>query len=161
MITSFLPIIDKNTTRIVVGTMPSVDSLRFSQYYGHPRNQFWKIFFSIFEGGRAPLDYEDKTNTAKQHGVGLWDVLATCERKGSLDSNISDERFNDFLALLKEYPGVRMLIFNGQNSSKYFRKVFGQIPGVEYRIMPSTSPAHASLNFEQKLTEWKSVLLSE
>jgi len=160
MVSSFSPIIDKNTTRIVVGTMPSVDSLRFSEYYGNPRNQFWKIIFSVFEGGRLPNDYDDKVTTARLHGIGLWDVLASCNREGSLDSNISDESFNDFPALLKRYPNVRTLIFNGQNSYKYFMKVYGQLDGVEYKVMPSTSPANAMKNFEAKLMEWKEALCS-
>ncbi|BEG98820.1 DNA-deoxyinosine glycosylase [Bacteroides sedimenti] len=158
MISCFSPVVDNNTTRIVVGTMPSVDSLRFSEYYGNPRNQFWKILFSVFEDGRQPAGYEDKIATAQKHGVGLWDILASCKREGSLDSNIKDESFNDFPLLLQRYSNVRILIFNGQNSYKYFLKVHGQLPGVEYRVMPSTSPANAAKNFEAKLKEWKEAL---
>ena len=143
---------------MVVGTMPSVDSLRFSEYYGNPRNQFWKILFSVFEGNRVPLNYEDKVATARLHGIGLWDILASCKRQGSLDSNIKEESFNDFPALLKEYPNVRMLIFNGQNSYKYFLKAYGQLPGIEYRVMPSTSPANAMKNFETKRKEWEDAM---
>ena len=72
MITCFPPIIDKDTTRIVVGTMPSVDSLRFGEYYGNSRNQFWKILFAVFEGGRVPADYEDKVATAHRHAAPLY-----------------------------------------------------------------------------------------
>jgi hypoxanthine-DNA glycosylase len=160
MINCFSPIVDKETTRMVVGTMPSVDSLRFSEYYGNPRNQFWKILFSVFEGGRIPADYEDKVSTAKSHGVGLWDILASCKREGSLDSNIKDELLNDFPTLLKDHPNIKMLIFNGQNSYKYFLKAYGQLPGIEYKVMPSTSPANAMKNFDAKLKEWKEVLCS-
>ena len=158
MINCFSPIIDKDTTRMVVGTMPSVDSLRFSEYYGNSRNQFWKILFSVFEGSRVPLNYEDKVATARCHGIGLWDILASCKRQGSLDSNIKEESFNDFPALLKEYPNVRMLIFNGQNSYKYFLKTYGQLPGIEYWVMPSTSPANAMKNFETKKKEWEDAM---
>lgn len=160
MITCFSPIIDKNTTRIVVGTMPSVDSLRFGEYYGNSRNQFWKILFAVFEGGRVPADYEDKVATAHRYGIGLWDILASCKREGSLDSNIKEESLNDFPALLKEHPNVKILIFNGQNSYKYFLKAYGQLPGIEYRVMPSTSPANAMKNFEAKQKEWEVALLS-
>jgi G:T/U mismatch-specific DNA glycosylase len=158
MISCFSPIVDKDTTRMVVGTMPSVDSLRFSEYYGNPRNQFWKILFSVFEGGRIPADYEDKVATAKSHGVGLWDILASCKREGSLDSNIKDESLNDFPTLLKDHPNIKMLIFNGQNSYKYFLKAYEQLPGIEYKVMPSTSPANAMKNFDAKLKEWEEVL---
>ncbi len=158
MISSFSPIIEMGTTRMVVGTMPSVDSLRFGQYYGHPRNQFWKILFSVFEDGRVPLDYDDKVVTAKRHGIGLWDILASCKREGSLDSRIKDESFNDFPTLLREHPHVKMLIFNGQNSYKYFLKAYGQLPGIDYRVMPSTSPANAMKSFEIKRKEWEEAL---
>lgn len=160
MISCFSPIVDKDTTRMVVGTMPSVDSLRFSEYYGNPRNQFWKILFSVFEDGRTPADYDDKVATAKSHGVGLWDILASCKREGSLDSNIKDESLNNFPALLKDHPNIKMLIFNGQNSYKYFLKAYGQLSGIEYRVMPSTSPANAMKNFDAKLKEWEEVLCS-
>jgi len=158
MISCFFPIIDKETTCMVVGTMPSVESLRYSEYYGNSRNQFWKILFSIFEGGRIPVDYNDKVATARLHGIGLWDILAACKREGSLDSNIKEESFNDFPALLKEFPNVKVLIFNGQNSYKYFLKAYGQLSGVEYRVMPSTSPANAMKNFEAKLKEWEEAM---
>jgi len=161
MISCFSPIVDKDTTRMVVGTMPSVDSLRFTEYYGNSRNQFWKILFSVFEGGRIPVDYEDKVSTAKSHGIGLWDILASCKREGSLDSNIKEEQFNDFPTLLKDHPNIKMLIFNGQNSYKYFLKAYGQLPGIEYKVMPSTSPANAMKNFDAKLKEWEEVMCLE
>ena len=101
MITCFPPIIDKDTTRIVVGTMPSVDSLRFGEYYGNSRNQFWKILFAVFEGGRVPADYEDKVATAHRHGIGLWDILVSCKREGSLDSILKKNRSTIFRRCLK------------------------------------------------------------
>lgn len=154
MLYSFAPLIGQSATQLVIGTMPSVDSLTARQYYAHPRNQFWPIIFALFANGRAPADYTDKTTTLLNHHIGLWDSLASCCRPGSLDSAITSPVPNDFPALLRKYAGVKKLLFNGQKSYQFFVRAHG-LPDRTFFILPSTSPAHASKNFEQKLQQWK------
>ncbi len=158
MLSCFAPVIDQYTTKIVVGTMPGTDSLKAGEYYAHKRNQFWKIIYDIFEGGRTPIDYSDKLNTLLAHRIGLWDILAFCEREGSLDSEIKNETVNDFPGLLSHFSNVGTLIFNGQNSYKYFKKAFGDLEGIAYAVMPSTSSANATKGVIEKMKFWQQVL---
>ncbi|TAL37001.1 MAG: DNA-deoxyinosine glycosylase [Spirochaetes bacterium] len=158
MIRSFPPIADSSSRILILGSMPGVMSLDKKEYYGNPANKFWKIMFAVF-GAPGSDNYRDKLRLLKNNAVALWDVLESCEREGSLDSEIRNERPNDIGALVKKYPGIRCLLFNGKSVAKLFKKHHGAdtLPGLEARILPSTSPAHA-VSFEVKYAEWKRVI---
>lgn len=152
---SFKPSIDENTRQIIIGTMPSAASLAAQQYYAHPQNKFWPIVCEIFTGKEPPSDYQSRLHILLKNKTGLWDSLAFCERKGSLDKDIKEEKPNDFTTLLKKYPKVKRLVFNGKNAQAFFIKYFGRLDGVEYIALPSTSPANAALSYKEKLKTWK------
>lgn len=153
---SFAPLLDENTKTMIIGTMPGVASLEAGEYYAHPRNTFWLIMARLFNNGAAFSDYEEKKSCLLAQGIGLWDNLQYCERSGSLDSNIKSEIPNDFEALLKQYPNVQKLLFNGQKSFQFFKKFHPKLlVQLECHSLPSTSPANATLRFEDKLQEWK------
>ena len=155
MIQSFLPYIDHNTRILILGTMPGVQSLEKQEYYAHPRNHFWKIMYTLFNS--LPIDdaFSKKINLLQEHAIGLWDVLENCERKGSLDVHIKNQKENDFISLFEQYPQINTIIFNGKESHKYFFKKFGQINGITYYVMPSTSPAN-TMSFDKKFALWSS-----
>ena len=161
MLKSFEPVINKDTLQMIIGTMPGQASLKAKQYYAYKHNKFWQIIFDIFNNGQAETDYQDKINILLNNKTGLWDVLAYCKRKGSLDKNIMHEKPNDFRKLLKQYPKVNRLIFNGQKSHKYFLKYFAQIQSIEYIVLPSTSPANASKTYKQKISVWNHIILKK
>lgn len=160
---SFEPVIGHEPRVLILGSMPGVASLEAAQYYAHPRNAFWRIMGQLFD-----LDYEaDYANRIEQLErlpLILWDTLAACYRPGSLDSNIAvtSARANDFPGLLRRFPDLRAICFNGATSEKYFHQlVLPVLPGMEnidLLRMPSTSPANASMNFEQKLAAWRRLL---
>lgn len=158
---SFAPIIGTNPRIVVLGSMPGVASLEAVQYYAHPRNAFWPIIGDLF-GIDHEADYPDRIAALEHLPLILWDTLAACYRPGSLDSNIKSARANDFPGLLIRFPDIRAIICNGATSEKYFRQlVVPKLPdplGVELIKMPSTSPANAGMNFEQKLTAWRRLL---
>jgi len=154
MLKSFKPVINEDTVQMIIGTMPGEASLKAKQYYAYKYNKFWQIIFDIFGRGEVLFNYKDKLNILLKNKTGLWDALAYCKRKGSLDKDILQEKPNDFNSLLKNYPKVTKLIFNGQKANKYFLKYFGQIEGIEYIVLPSTSPANASKTYKQKLNIW-------
>ena len=152
------PIVDTSTKVLIVGSMPSKLSLEKQQYYGNPRNHFWPIVGKILEVD-VPMDYEGRLELLRKHGIGLWDTIASCERKGSLDATIRNEKPNDFQALFKHYPNIRLLIFNGSKAFEVFKKhigfeVLGNRP---YKKMPSTSPIPGKniKSFEEKLEDWR------
>ena len=133
--------------------MPGIASLEKIEYYAHKRNHFWKIMYTIL--GTMPIAtvFEDKIKLLQANNIGLWDVLENCEREGSLDNKIKNHKVNDFETLFKEFPKITTIVFNGKESHKYFFKKFGQIKGITYHVMPSTSPAN-TMSFENKLKLW-------
>ncbi len=143
--------------------MPGTASLRAAQYYAHPRNAFWPIMAELFDIDPTS-SYQNRLRQISSHPVILWDTLKRCHRPGSLDSNIVGDSVeaNDFAGLLKKYPGLKAVAFNGAASERYFRKlVVPLLPEplqFELLCMPSTSPAHAGLRFEQKLAAWRQLL---
>tara|TARA_R110000868_G_scaffold82057_2_gene231907 strand:+ start:402 stop:875 length:474 start_codon:yes stop_codon:yes gene_type:complete len=153
MITSFSPFINSETEILVLGTMPGIASLEKQEYYAHPRNHFWKLMYTLLDRLPISVVFENKIKLLQANKIGLWDVLENCERKGSLDIHIKNQKENDFEALFKKYPKITKIIFNGKESHKYFLKKFGQIKGITYYVMPSTSPAN-TMSFEKKLTIW-------
>lgn len=156
---SFAPLINSSTKILVIGTMPGIASLEAAEYYGHPRNAFWKIIASLFNDGVDFKDYDEKKACLLSQEIGLWDSLQSCSRKGSLDSDIKNARPNDFETLLKSYP-VKKLVFNGNKAFEFFRRFHKEIlESIDFEIMPSTSPANATISFDKKLALWKSVLL--
>jgi hypoxanthine-DNA glycosylase len=154
---SFKPVVDARAKILILGTMPGKASLRAAQYYAHKQNKFWPVIFAVFAGARAPLDYADKLAVLQKNKLALWDCLAACVRKSSLDGDIRQERPNKIPALLKKYRAIKRIIFNGQAAYKYFLKHFGAPEDfcADFFVMPSTSPANAVMNFSQKLAAWE------
>lgn len=138
--------------------MPGIASLQQQQYYGHPRNHFWKIIAHLYNSNEIPTDYEDRKNILLQNNIALWDVLEFCEREGSLDIAIKNPIPNQILNLLAENKSITKIIFNGKESHKLFMKYFGIIENITYRIVPSTSPAN-TMKFETKFENWSQALL--
>lgn len=156
-IASFNPIVDSKTKILILGSIPGVKSLEKVEYYGNKQNQFWKILFSIFKQENVSECYKNKVNFLLQNRIGLWDVVQNCERKGSLDIAIKNQEINDFNSFFNEYPQITTLVFNGKTAYQFFYKKYGQIKGITYYVMPSTSPAN-TIPFEKKLNEWSLIL---
>lgn len=151
---SFPSISNKESKILVLGTMPGIVSLEVNQYYGHPRNAFWKLLFMLFEQPFS-MDYEVRKKLALTNGIAIWDVLQACERKGSLDSAIKQEIPNDFELFFKEHPNIECIVFNGQKAAQFFKKYVKGADGYKQITVPSTSPANAGIAWEQKLKEWE------
>jgi hypoxanthine-DNA glycosylase len=150
---SFEPISSKEATILILGTMPGEQSIALNQYYGHARNNFWKLLFTIFQ---RPFSnhYEDRKALIINNKVALWDVLQVCERQGSLDSAIKNEVANDFNHFMKNHINIKHIFFNGQKAASYFKKYVILDTNYQTTTLPSTSPANAGKTFEQKLAEW-------
>lgn len=153
MIHSFSPIVNSKTKLLILGSIPGNISLQQQEYYGNARNQFWKIMQEILGHIDIVSDYQSKIQLLHNHHIGLWDVVAACEREGSLDLNIKNPVINDFVTFLKQYPTITTIVFNGKASYSLFFKKFGQIKGITYHVMPSTSPAN-TMSFDNKLKIW-------
>ncbi|SEN10171.1 hypoxanthine-DNA glycosylase [Chryseobacterium taichungense] len=155
-ISSFPPIIDNNSKILILGSIPGVKSLEKQQYYAHPQNKFWKIIFELFHE-EFTEDYAERIGLLKRNHIALWDVIDSCERKGSLDSEIKNEEANQIEELLENHPNIRAIFCNGGKSFKNLQKILGKNFRIPIYQMPSTSPLH-TVSFEKKLDEWKSIL---
>ncbi len=159
IIQGFDPISDPDARILILGSMPGIASLEANQYYGHPRNAFWRIMGDVFGAG-LELPYAERTAILKDQGVAVWDVLKLCHREGSLDSNIKDEVPNDFTTFFDAHPGIERVVLNGGKAAKSFEKHARPArPAIEAKAAPSTSPAYASLGYERKLHMWREALL--
>jgi hypoxanthine-DNA glycosylase len=152
-LTGLAPVVAANTRILVLGSFPGAASLAAQQYYAHPRNQLWPILSALTGEDLAALPYAERLSRLLAHGYGLWDVLGGCERDGSLDSAIRKPAANDFARLRELCPSLETVGFNGQTSGRFAPK-FAEA-GYRTLVLPSTSPAHASLTFEQKFAHWK------
>ena len=156
-IDAFPPVAREDARVLILGSMPSVASLREGFYYGHPRNAFWRIMADVF-ASPLPTDIPAKRALLVDNGVALWDALQSCEREGSLDSAIRDPRPNDFTALFAACPGIRRVLFNGTAARTLFlRHCGGALQGRDWLQLPSTSPAY-TLSYERKLAQWRAAL---
>jgi len=150
------PVIAPGTRILILGSFPGAASLAAQQYYAHPRNQFWKLVGALVGEDLYALPYNERLPRLLAHRFGLWDVLAACEREGSLDSAIRKPAANDFERLHKLCPQLETVGFNGQASGK-FAPQFEQA-GYRTVVLPSSSPAHMAMTFEQKLEIWRGLV---
>lgn len=160
MLQGFPPIAAPRAHSLILGSMPSVESLRRQQYYAHPRNAFWRIMQALYD---IPADgsYEQRTSALREQRLALWDVLKHCRREGSLDSNIRSDSIiaNDFTAFFNDHPEIHRIFFNGGKAEQeYLRRVLPNLvsghQAITLQRLPSTSPANARLSFDDKLLQW-------
>lgn len=174
---SFAPVGRDDARVLVLGSMPGVASLEASAYYAHPRNAFWPVMISVLTDC-APryelLDdwpYRQREALLLSQGIALWDVLAECERPGSLDSAIqtSTVKVNDLVGFVAQHALIKCILFNGQTAARLYRKhaatpmdsmLDSQGRQLDLKTMPSTSPAMASLNLHAKYKVWNAALVS-
>jgi hypoxanthine-DNA glycosylase len=158
-IQSFLPIGDSKSKVLILGSMPGKQSLAKNQYYAHPQNAFWKIMGELLDI-KPNSTYENRLDLLCSAGIALWDVLASCERSSSLDSHIKNEQANDFTSFFIRHPNITQVFFNGSKAEQCFKKFVQNkqtLPPLQYCRLPSTSPAHAGMCYEDKLQAWGKV----
>ena len=143
--------------------MPGIASLRADEYYAHPRNAFWKVIDTLVEID-ATASYERRVAALRRQRIAVWDVLASCTRETSLDSDIEESSIvvNEFAPFLRTHAKIRTICFNGAKAESCFRKHV--LPGLAdagdfaYHRLPSTSPAHAAMSLAEKVAAWRAVL---
>ncbi|MBV8506298.1 MAG: DNA-deoxyinosine glycosylase [Alphaproteobacteria bacterium] len=150
---SFPPVADAQARVLVLGTLPGEESLRRGEYYAHPRNLFWPIIFALF--GEAPSsNYGQRLAFLAAHRIAVWDVCELGERERSADTTIRLERPNAIDRLLDHHPLIRAVAFNGTTAQRLYDRHFVRRAALTYLALPSTSPAHATIDFPAKLARW-------
>jgi double-stranded uracil-DNA glycosylase len=155
MLQGLPPIHRKDARLLILGSMPSAASLKAGQYYAHSTNAFWKIMTRLF--GMAD-SYPAKRQLLVENRIALWDVIGFCEREGSLDSAIRNERYNDLRGFLRTHPKIERVLLNGGKAEKAFLSCMKDTDfDISYDKLPSTSSA-LTMPFEEKLKKWKTIL---
>jgi hypoxanthine-DNA glycosylase len=155
LLTGLAPVMRTDVQRLILGSFPGAASLAAAQYYAHPRNQFWRLLSVVLNEDLVALPYAARLERLMASHLGLWDVIAVCEREGSLDTAIRRAQAVNFSDVQQRFPALRKIIFNGKTagqSAPYFADA-----GFSTLVLPSSSPANAQLSFEQKLVQWRAL----
>jgi len=160
----FPPICDPRARVLILGSLPGRKSIEMGQYYAQAQNGFWKIMDALFGAGPS-LAYGVRLKRLIAQRVAVWDVLAAGARSGSLDSAIvtSSIVINDFQTFFQRQRAVRLICFNGAKAAELYRRrvlpaLEPELAALDTRVLPSTSPANASISFDAKLAAWSSAL---
>jgi len=149
-----LPLLSPDCTVLILGSYPSVLSIKAGEYYANPRNMFWTIMEKILSIPQT-LSYEERVSHLLAHNVGLWDVYASCSRENSADAEIKNPVPNDIQTLIEDYPDLQVIFLNGREAEKGFKKFYPDV-SIETKYLPSSSPAHA-VRLEIKIEKWREI----
>lgn len=169
----FEPVFDERSRILVLGSFPSVLSRENAFYYGNPQNRFWRVMAACLgepvpqnEGGLSddgrPLTLEESIAAKKQmlleHGIALWDVIASCDIKGSSDASIKNVVPAQVERVLEE-AHIGAVICNGSTAGRLYKRYLQWQVGLAAHVLPSTSPANAAWQLERLTARWQEELL--
>ena len=154
------PIISINSKILILGSLPSDKSITANEYYGNKNNQFWDIISLIYENKKVNFNnYNEKIQFLNKYNIALWDVYCLAERKGSLDTDIKNGKFNNIEDLLIKYSNIRTILTNGRTSEKGFKKyVKNNEINCDYKYVPSSSSANTKYSLWEKVECWKKAM---
>jgi hypoxanthine-DNA glycosylase len=152
------PIARRDARLFVLGSLPGDASLAARQYYAHPTNQFWRLLGQAIGEELQPLDYEDRLSRLADRSIGLWDVIASATRQGSLDQSIRLAEHNRIQHLLHDFPELRAIAFNGSTAAGIGRRLIGGPPShITLIDLPSSSAANTRA-FDEKAAAWRQLV---
>lgn len=150
---SMRPVARRNARLFILGSLPGDASLAAQRYYAHPRNQFWRLIGLLIGEDLHALPYERRLELLAAHRIGLWDVVGSAVRAGSLDQAIRDPGHNPIEQLLDNYPDLQAIAFNGTTAAAMGRRLLGNARGIALIDLPSSSPANTR-PFVEKAAAW-------
>ena len=149
------PIYDEKSKILILGSFPSVKSREVNFFYGHPQNRFWKVTSAVFEDD-TPHTVEEKKTFLLRNRIAVWDVIGSCDIKGSSDSSIKNVVAND-LSVILDKADIRHIYINGRTAYKYYRRYAEKEIGRPAIFLPSTSPANAAWSVERLTEAWSCI----
>jgi double-stranded uracil-DNA glycosylase len=152
---SFAPFTDAATRVLILGSLPGAVSLAAQRYYAHPQNAFWRLVGAAIDVDLAAMDYPVRVDALRSAAIGLWDVIGSATRRGSLDTELRDIATNDLAGLVATLPALRLVAFNGATAARIGRR---QLAGADLAMidLPSSSPAY-TLAFAAKSAAWAAI----
>lgn len=153
---SFEPVYDKASEILILGTLPSVKSRENNFYYGHKQNRFWKVLATLLKEP-VPDTIEEKKAMLLAHRIALWDVIQSCDIKGSSDSSIKNVQPAD-IGMILEKTNITRIYANGNKAGQLYKRYQFPVTGIEAMVLPSTSPANAAWSLERLCKAWHVIL---
>ena len=155
---AFEPVFSATSTRLVLGTMPSPQSVKHGFYYSHPQNRFWPLMAELFNAPK-PTTPEEKKQFVLQRDIALWDVLAVCDIAGASDASIRNAVPNDIPWMLRQ-TRITRIYATGKTAFNFYEKLVFPKTGIHAVCLPSTSPANQALFPWKKLLEiWQKLFM--
>ncbi len=151
---AFAPVWREDARVLILGTLPGAASLAAGQYYAHPRNAFWRLLGAAIGRDLASLTYAARLDAVTEARVALWDVIASADRHGSLDAAIRSAEPAALAGLVAALPRLRAIAFNGATANRLGRRQLAASPAPALIDLPSSSPAHAAMSFDEKRRRW-------
>ena len=153
-LTGLPPELGADTRVLILGSFPGEASLAAAQYYAHPRNHFWTLLGAVVGEPLYELPYDERLRRIAAHGIGLWDTIVACERRGSLDGSIRNAERGEIDRVRRMAPGLRLVCFNGKTAAR--AEPGWRAEGYRTLALPSSSPAYTR-PFEEKLAAWRAI----
>ena len=153
---SFEPVYDKASEILILGTLPSVKSRENNFYYGHKQNRFWKVLATLLKEP-VPDTIEEKKAMLLAHRIALWDVIQSCDIKGSSDSSIKNVQPTD-IGMILEKTNITRIYANGNKAGQLYKRYQFPVTGIEAMVLPSTSPSNAAWSMERLCEAWHVIL---
>jgi double-stranded uracil-DNA glycosylase len=151
--TGLPPIARPDARLFILGSLPGDASLAAAQYYAHPQNQFWRLVGPVIGEDLHALPYAKRLERLAEHRIGLWDVIGSAVRRGSLDQAIRLANHNRIEQLTHDFPDLEAIAFNGATSATAGRKLIGQNHQLTLIDLPSSSPTNTR-SFSEKVDAW-------
>jgi hypoxanthine-DNA glycosylase len=155
LIHPFEPIVFNDSEILILGSFPSIDSFKNSFYYGHKRNQFWKILSAI--SGYPINNRDQKIWLLKKFKIALWDMVKSCNRDNSLDSSLENIEVNNIALFLEEHPSIKKIAFTGRLAERLYNLHFNYLY-IETLYLPSPSSAYAKMSIQKKIDSYSKFL---
>lgn len=155
----FEPVYDNSSKILILGSLPSVKSREQQFYYGHPRNRFWEVLSAVC-GENEPNSIQDKKEFLLRNHIALWDVIYSCDIKGSSDSSIRNALPTDLNKMIRA-SDITKVYCNGKTAAKLYKQYQKKQTGIEAVSLPSTSPANAAWSTERLIKEWSRISTKE
>ena len=153
---SFEPVYDRASEILILGTLPSVKSRENNFYYGHKQNRFWKVLATLLKEP-VPDTIEEKKAMLLARRIALWDVIQSCDIKGSSDSSIKNVQPTD-IGMILEKTNITRIYANGNKAGQLYKRYQFPVTGIEAMVLPSTSPANAAWSLERLWEGWHVIL---
>ncbi len=153
---SFEPVYDKASEILILGTLPSVKSRENNFYYGHKQNRFWKVLATLLKEP-VPDTIEEKKAMLLARRIALWDVIQSCDIKGSSDSSIKNVQPTD-IGMILEKTNITRIYANGNKAGQLYKRYQFPVTGIEAMVLPSTSPANAAWSLDRLCEAWRVIL---